>query len=66
MATRRMNAMLAWADIRRPLIRARFAKRISSLLRAEGFSNEKIEPLLYWEKKDFQKIGPCVQLGDML
>jgi hypothetical protein len=58
--------MLAWADIRRPLIRARFAKRISSLLRAEGFSNEKIEPLLYWEKKDFQKIGTCVQLGDML
>ena len=66
MATRRMNAMLAWADIRRPLIRARFAKRISSLLRAEGFLNEKIEPLLYWEKKDFQKIGTCVQLGDML
>lgn len=58
--------MLAWADIRRPLIRARFAKRISSLLRAEEFSNEKIEPLLYWEKKDFQKIGTCVQLGDML
>ena len=58
--------MLAWADIRRPLIRARFAKRISSLLWAEGFSNEKIEPLLYWEKKDFQKIGTCVQLEDML
>ena len=58
--------MLAWADIRRPLIRARFAKRISSLLWAEGFSNEKTDPLLYWEKKDFQKIGTCVQLGDML
>lgn len=58
--------MLAWADIRRPLIRARFAKRISSLLRAEGFSNEKTDLLLYWEKKDFQKIGTCVQLGDML
>ncbi len=58
--------MLARADIRRPLIRARFAKRISSLLRAEGFSNEKTDPLLYWEKIDFQKIGTCVQLGDML
>ena len=49
--------MLAWADIRRPLIRARFAKRISSLLRAEGFSNEKTAPFFIGRKKTFKNRG---------
>ena len=60
MATRRMNAMLAWADIRRPLIRARFAKRISSLSWRRGKCTQFCCPIHYCpDLEDF--IAPNVE-----